>query len=198
MQQFNLTPEPFERYLDARGEELTRDIPPDDDAVETHLSDTEGSLFALGFAVLTRANPDTSLEPLVHSAAIAYGLTRGLGRLPHALRHGGTVLSAARLEQAGVRAGALAQEAFAEENALAVDNIARGLEVRAREALDSARQAVQLLDSQAVSAFLPLAMVEPYLSAQNRSGYRRLEGMADVTPLARAWRLWRASRRRRF
>lgn len=198
MQHYGLSPEPLETYLDGRGEELARDFPMDDDAVESHLILTEGSLFSLGFAVMTKAKPDASVESLVRSAAIAYGLARGLGRLPLSLRHGGPVISAARLQQAGLTPVTLAQEPVAEDTAIAVENIARGLEVRAREALDSARQKFRLLGSPAVAAFLPLAMVEPYFSAQNRSGYRRIEAIADVTPLARAWRLWRASRRRRF
>lgn len=198
MHRYSLTPEVLERYLEARGDELARDVPPDDDTVETHLIATEGSLFALGLAVMTGARPDRSAEPLVRSAALAYGLARGLGRLPQSLRHGGLVISAARLEQAGLAPVTLAQQPVAEDTAIAIDNVARGLEARGRDALDSARQAFRSLGSPGIAAFLPLAMVEPYFSAQNRPGYRRLETVADVTPLARAWRLWRASRRGRF
>jgi 15-cis-phytoene synthase len=189
---------PFETLLDARGEELTRDFPPDDAALDRHLADTEGTLFSLGLAVVSSRERPAGTDALVHAASVCYGLARGLGRLPLALRYGGIVLSLERLEQAGISPGMLAADPIAPETAAAIDNIARGLEVRARAALDEVRHGFPDLGTAGVAAFLPLAMVEPYFSAQNRRGYRRLEMVAELAPLTRAWRLWRASRRRRF
>lgn len=69
---------------------------------------------------------------------------------------------------------------------------------RAYEALAAARQRVTALDRGALVAFLPLAMVEPYLRVLERRNAAWSTHFAPITPLSRAWRIWRAKRRRRF
>lgn len=47
------------------------------------------------------------------------------------------------------------------------------------------------------TALLPLALIEPYLRAQNRGGASP-GAPVEIAPLTRAWRLWRAHRFGRF
>jgi 15-cis-phytoene synthase len=47
------------------------------------------------------------------------------------------------------------------------------------------------------TALLPVALIEPYLQAQNRAGVRP-GGFVEISPLLRVWRLWRAHRFGRF
>ena len=69
---------------------------------------------------------------------------------------------------------------------------------QAREALVAARRRVSELGPGALVAFLPLVMVEPYLRVQEQVNANQLGHVADITPLSRVWRIWRAKRRGRF
>jgi 15-cis-phytoene synthase len=83
----------------------------------------------------------------------------------------------ARIVRAAVRAGESDNEALHHE--------ARGWlkEVRLRAA--AAPRAV-------IPAILPVALVEPYLAALERPGPGLFRRTADISPLTRVWRLWRA------
>jgi 15-cis-phytoene synthase len=188
--------EPFERLLEARGLDLAGDCFADDAALEDYLAATEGLVFALGVSILTR--PQTAAHPALRAAGVAYGLARGLGRLPASLAHGGFLLPRSRLHEAGVTLEALEQRPVTPATEAAADMIARGLEVRARAALEQASAELANMDRAALAALLPLAMVEPYFAAQNRKGYRRLTQVAEPAPLTRVWRLWRGYRRGRI
>jgi phytoene synthase len=43
------------------------------------------------------------------------------------------------------------------------------------------------------AAILPVALVEPYLAALEGLGPDLARATADISPLTRVWRLWRAS-----
>lgn len=188
--------EPFERILEARGADVSNHLFADDVALDDYLAATEGLVFALGVAILT--GPEVAAHPGLRSAGLAYGLARGLGRMPAALRHGAVLLPQTRLAEAGVSPEALEQRPVSAEIEAAADLIARGLELRARAALDQARLELAEVKRAALPALLPLAMVEPYFAVQNRRGYRRLTQVVEPTPLTRLWRLWRGQRRGRF
>lgn len=187
------------RLLDAHEAGLSRDLPADDQAAADYLEATEGVAFALAISM---ADPHPSAQEDagagIRSAALAYGLARGLGRLPITLARGGCILSADRLAAASIDPAAIRRQPPAPKTAARLENVVRGLETRARAALDEARGRFGGRGRGTVAALLPLAMVEPYFAAQNREGFRRLEQTADVTALKRSWRLWRAHRRGRF
>ena len=188
--------EPFERILEARGADVLNQLFADDAALKDYLAATEGLVFALSVAILTGS--EVAAHPSLRSAGIAYGLARGLGRLPASLRHGAVLLPLTRLAEAGVSPEALEQRPLAAGIEAAVETIARGLELRARAGLDQARLELAGMGRAALPALLPLAMVEPYFAVQNRKGYRRLTQVVEPTPLTRLWRLWRGHRRGRF
>lgn len=181
------------RIVDARSSDVARETPADDAALDDHLAATEGLAFALGVVVL--ADADAAASPALRRAGIAYGLARNLGRLPALLRHGSFPIPATRLAAAGITIDDLAERAADPAVAGKLDTIVRGLELVARAALDDARRDLALLVPRARAALLPLAMVEPYLAAQNARVNERMTAILEPTPLGRAWRLWRASRR---
>ena len=188
--------EPFERILDARRCDLSGDLFADDAALDDYLAATEGLVFALGVSIL--AGPKTAAHPGLRGAGVAYGLACGLGRLPASLDRGAFLLPRSRLQQAGVTPEVLEQRPVPPATEAAVEMIARGLEIRARAALEQARSEMAGMDRAALPALLPLAMVEPYFAAQNQKGYRRLTQVAEPAPLTRVWRLWRGHRRGRI
>lgn len=63
----------------------------------------------------------------------------------------------------------------------------------ARTWLSEARHLAMLVPGGVKPAILPLALVEPYLTALEGLGPDIARTRADISPLARVWRLWRAS-----
>jgi phytoene synthase len=63
----------------------------------------------------------------------------------------------------------------------------------ARTARVRAFQQIAELEPSARRAFAPLALVESYLDALEKPDHRVLQDIADINPLVRFWKLWRAS-----
>ena len=63
----------------------------------------------------------------------------------------------------------------------------------ARSWLGKARMQIDGADRRVIAAVLTLALVEPYLGALQDLGPDIVRRRADMSPLARVWRLWRAS-----
>ena len=162
--------------IDARHFDVSVKIMPDTAALDDYLANTAGVLFKLASEVCMaggRAAEPRVLDAAVRAAGIAYGLT-GLMRALPVLRHG---TSPAQL--------------LAGEESEGLTELLADLRETARAALKSARQHVAELPPAARPAFLPLALVDPYLRAlQNVDPLREV---ADVNPLTRLWRLgtWR-------
>lgn len=184
------------RLVDARAADVAGELPADDADLDDHLARTEGLAFALGVAAL--AGEETAANPALRAAGIAYGLARSLGQWPRLAHRGLLPVPRTRLVAAGIDPVALRRPPLSRSDAAALDMIAAGLALVSRTRLDEARRGVADLPAVALPALLPLAMVEPYLAAQNRAGRDRLSAIAEPTPLTRAWKLWRAWRRRRF
>ena len=68
----------------------------------------------------------------------------------------------------------------------------------AREHLAAARRLLQSAPRTGFAAFLPLALVEPYLQAFELRKHDPPREIADMAPLRRVWRLWLAHRRGRI
>jgi phytoene synthase len=63
----------------------------------------------------------------------------------------------------------------------------------ARGSLQQVRRSSRAAPESANAAILPTALVEPYLAALERLGPGIVRERADISPLTRVWRLWRAS-----
>ncbi len=183
----------FLAIVDARSHDLTGEPHPDIAAVRRHFAAIDGKGFALAARILGDTADDTTTE----AAGIAYGLARALGRLPELLHNGGFPIPADALAAAGVGPESLDRPPFADATRIAVERTALDLETTAREALEKVRPAMRATPRRQRSALLPLAMVEPYFSAQKKKEFRRLDQIADVTPLSRMWamsRIWMSGR----
>ena len=189
-----LSPGRFLAIIDARAFDLSGALHADEDALVAYFAATEGSLFALGQAVL---GGHLLPEHLIGKAGLAFGLARALGRLPALLHNGGFPVPETLLAAHGVSSNQLAERPFAAVTVAGVDRAAKVLADRARTALVAVRAGLaspaQGDEPCGVSAaLLPLAMVEPYLRAQDGIGFRRLEHIAEVLPLKRVWCLAKA------
>jgi 15-cis-phytoene synthase len=160
----------------------------DDLALWSFLAKTEGAMFALGLRVLGRS--DESAETAAEAAGRAYGLARVLLELPALWARGRTLLPESRLQAAGLSAA----DVMAGAVAARFRPVVRDLAGEARGELAKARDAWRRLTAAERAALLPVALVEPYLQALERSESDLLRMPVEILPLQRVWRLWWAYR----
>ena len=176
--------------IDARSFDVSVKIMPDTPALDDYLANTAGALFKLateiGMAGGQAAEP-RALGEAVRAAGIAYGLTGLMRALPVHLSRGRVDIPEDRL----LRHGTSPAQLLAGEESEGLTELLADLRETARAALGSARQYVAELPPAARPAFLPLALVDPYLSALQKVD--PLHQVADINPLTRLWRLgtWR-------
>jgi len=174
----------LEAAIDARALELGGVPFAGDRELGDFLWGTEGALFALAAWVLGQA-PGAGLEAACSAAGQAYGLARLLFSLPHSLAHGRMHLPQAAMASAGVGA----HELLAGTAGAAAGRLLDGYRLQSRHSLVSARRLVAQLPRKTRIAFLPLALVAPYVRAQERAGRHSLREEPSIAPLARVWRI---------
>ena len=172
--------------IDARRFDVSVKIMPDTVALDDYLGETAGALFRLASEVISRgrrAEESDAMEPAIRASSIAYGLTGLMRALPlHAAR--GRVDMP---EDVLVRHGTSPTELLAGEMSRGLGDVLAELRETARVALSSAKRLVAALPRGTRKAFLPLALVDPYLSALQRVD--PLRDVAEINPLYRLWRL---------
>ena len=157
----------------------------DDQELLATLELGEATLFRLGARACGRAAGE-SLDRLAASAGVAYGLARRIGVLPQLVAQGHLPLPASRISAAGLDpAHILAGDATGLTGVL-VD-----LADLARDRHASARRDLVALPRKFRSAFLPLALVEPYLDAGVRPGHDALRRPQELAHFSRLLRLVR-------
>ena len=172
--------------IDARRFDVSVKIMPDTAALDDYLANTAGVLFKLASEVCMaggRAAEPRVLDAAVRAAGIAYGLTGLMRALPVHLRRGRVDIP----EDGLLRHGTSPARLLAGEGSEGLTELLADLRETARSALKSARQHVAELPPAARPAFLPLALVDPYLSALQKID--PLHQVADINPLTRLWRL---------
>ena len=152
--------------------------------LETYLRNSAGTLFQVA-AVMLGADPKAA-DAIAAPASIAYGLTGLMRALPFDIRAGHVYLPTDMLARYGVT------ELTPDGSNLAP--LLADLRARAQAALDEALPRLRRLQPGQRKAFLPLALVTPYLAALERTAKRPFTALADINPLYRFWRLatWRA------
>ena len=182
--------QPFVDLIDARVFDLYDDPMPRVNDLEGYCGETASALFRLAALVLSDGTEPGGAAAAGH-AGVAYGITGLLRALPWHARGGQVYLPADILKSYGVtredvvtgRGGPGLVRACADLRALARRHLA---------AYEGARGTIA---PAARAAFLPVALVEPYLAAMERPGYDPLNTLIEIPRWRRLWRLWRASRR---
>jgi phytoene synthase len=166
--------------IEARAGDLRDEPIADDDALREYLWKSEGALFALSGRVLAK-DAEPSMDAAAAAAGQAYGLARLLQRLPGTLARGRIPLPRARLAGAGVTPDELLRGSGAER----LGGLLADLRAEARTHLVAARQHVARLPRGVRAAFLPLALVEPYLRALDRQRADPVRQEAGIAPITR-------------
>jgi phytoene synthase len=172
--------------IEGRSRELYEDGIPDRSAFDAYLDETEGAAFCLALRILG-ANAAEVSDPLCHKAASALGRTHLALSLPRLLAKGRLPFPP---DEAAITGDPrqLAQDPAS----AAARRIAQALSEEARQSLADFRASSKGLPAVAIPAFLPLALIEPYLRAIESPRHDVFTGLAEISPLTRVFRLWRA------
>lgn len=173
--------------MDARSADLDGGGFADLEALKAYLYKREGALFSLSARILDAGVDDIS--QISNLSAVACGLTNILRSLPVDASGGRVMLPLSVLDKSGLEPELI----LAGEGAEKLKPILLELVSEARSTCDDARQQVKNLKRNLQPAFAPLALVEPYLRVMEKPGHRPLQDLADINPLTRFWKLWRAS-----
>jgi 15-cis-phytoene synthase len=186
VRQCDLSRQSLTDLIDARRFDVSVKIMPNTAALDDYLAKTAGALFKLASEVGMTGGRTAELGALgeaVRAAGIAYGLTGLMRALPVHARRGRVDIP----EDALLRHGTSPAKLLAGEASEALTEVLADLRETARSALRSATQHVRELPPAARPAFLPLALVDPYLLALKKVD--SLHQVADINPLTRLWRL---------
>lgn len=175
--------------VDARIFDLYDDPMPSVNDLEGYAGETSSALIRLATLILTGATDKASAEAAGH-AGVSYAVTGLLRAFPLHARRGQCFVPLELLKAHGVdREAAVSGKATPGLVAALADmrNLARRHYEQAREALGAVAPAN-------LPAFLPLALVPGDLARMERRPHDPFVEVPSAPPLARLWRLWRASR----
>jgi phytoene synthase len=169
--------------IDAHAHQLRPAPFQDDAAVNDFLDKTEGALFDLACGV-TGVGGQLEVEAACTAAGRAYGLARLILSLPHSLALGRVPLAQTQVAAAGLSThGLLAGTGSGTESGA----LLRAYIAQIQGNLAEARRLVRGLPRRERLAFLPLALVPPYLRLLERQGGGALREEAQIVPLTRVW-----------
>ncbi|MGB6923562.1 MAG: squalene/phytoene synthase family protein [Methyloceanibacter sp.] len=192
MRQCGLSPEAVAGLIDARRFDMSVKIMPDTAGLETYLDHTAAALFLLAAEIMCAparsaielpALEPAALESAARAAGIAYGLTGLMRALPVHAARGRIDLPADALLCHGVTQAQI----LAGTTSDGLADLLAELRRRARAALGQALDHLATLTPRQRTAFLPLALVAPYLAAMETGD--PLRRIAEINPLHRLWRL---------
>ncbi|ASY68716.1 phytoene/squalene synthase family protein [Sinorhizobium fredii] len=183
----------LQNMIDARIFDLYDDPIEDTTALEGYAGETASALIQLASLVLDPTNAAKSADAAGH-AGVAQTIAGLLLLLPIHSRRGQVYFPADLL-----RATGLDREMLLDGR----DELAIGRAVHAfcglgRDHLVKARNSLDSISAQNFSAFIPVALAEPVFARAEAAGARILRHSIQPPQWQRQWRMWRASRRRRF
>ncbi|MDH3579411.1 MAG: squalene/phytoene synthase family protein [Hyphomicrobiales bacterium] len=190
---FNLPKPLLQGVIDARAFDLSGEAMPDGQALKAYLQKTQGALFTLAARIVTGEKPDRALEAIAQQAGFAWGLTDMLRMLPVHLSRGRFYLPVSHFRDCDADPNVLLS-GTADEMA---QKALLGLQGEAREALGQTCASLPAHARKTGVAFLPCALVPPYLSVLEKQAGTPLERVAEINPLRRlSFLTWGALRGR--
>jgi phytoene synthase len=189
IKKYRLPVSAFQRLLDARLFDLYDDAMPTLNDLEGYAGETSSALIQLAAIVLAEGNDPGTAEAAGH-AGVAYALTGLMRALPLHARRGQLFLPLGMIATRGLDTRTL----FAGQTTPELKSLLADLRTIARQHLVAAEHDIADLAPPVKAAFLPLALVRPYLDRMDRPDYDPFaEG--ELPAWRRQWILWRAARR---
>jgi len=179
--------------IDARIFDLYEDPMQDRAALEGYAGETASALIQLSSLILDPVNAAESADAAGH-AGVAQTIAGLLLLLPVHVGRGQVYLPAEILSATGLDREAL----LAVNDEGAVENAIRAFCGLGRDHLARARKSASSISARNFSAFIPVALAEPVFDRAEAAGARILRQPLQAPQWQRQWRMWRASRRRKF
>ena len=151
--------------------------------LEVYAHETSSALITLAAQILTGSKPEIAAKP----AGIAQAFTAIQRSFPLYARRKQLFVPADLLARYGVEP----YDIFAGRSSAGLNAALTELRSIARRYLREAQQCLTALPSEALAAFLPLALVGPSLNLLDR---RDAFMPAEISPWRRQWLIWRAAR----
>jgi len=172
------------RLIDVRQFDVSVKLMPDREALDAYLAETAGALFRLGAEIAGdgEAGRD-AVRSAAKAAGRAYGLTGLMRALPVHAARGRIDIPADMLLRQGTSQAELARGKTTE----GLRQVLTELRDDAKSSLREALEHLSSVPRRNRGAFLPLALIEPYLRALEKGD--PLHHIADINPLYRLWRL---------
>jgi phytoene synthase len=187
---FHLPKDALQRLIDARLFDLYDDPMPSLHDLEGYAGETSSALIQLAAIILAEGHDPGTAEAAGH-AGVAYALTGLMRSLPIHARRGQLFMPVNMIATRGLDTRAL----FAGKSSPELLTLLADLRTIVRQHLAEAERDIADLALPVKTAFLPLALVRPYLERMDRPGYDPFAGDVELQPWRRQWILWRAARR---
>lgn len=180
---------PLLALIEARTFDLYDDAMPTVGDLEGYCGETSSALMRLAALVLADGG-DAGDADLPGHAGVAYALTGLMRSLPWHASRGQVFLPADLMATFGVRR----EDVLAGQDSEGLRRLLRQLRDLARSHLAQARRRLPLAPAAVRPAYLPLALVGPYLARMDRRDYQPFRTAVDLPDWKRIWILWRAAR----
>jgi phytoene synthase len=185
VKQFGLPRQALTNLVDARTFDLYDDPMPGLRQLEGYCGETSSALIRLASLILNGGRDPGGAEAAGH-AGLAYAITGLLRALPWHSARGQVYLPLDILKDAG----SSREELLAGRMTPALASALAHMRKIARDHLAAAQKGLPAVWKEARPAFLPIALVEPYLQAMEAPGFDPYKQVAEVAQWKRQWRLW--------
>lgn len=190
VKRYRLPITPLTNLIDARTFDLYDDPMPSLRDLEGYAGETAGALIRLACIVLAGGRDPGGATACGH-AGVAYALTGLMRAFPWHAAEGQVYLPADIL----VRNGVTRDDIVRGRGGPGVLYTLKELREIARSHLTRLTSLADTIPPAVRSAFLPVALVEPYLRQMERSGYDPYRSIITLPAWRRQWIIWRAARR---
>jgi phytoene synthase len=176
--------------VDARAFDLYDDPMPTLADLEGYAGETSSAVIRLASLILNDGADPGAADAAGH-AGVAYAIAGLLRAFPWHARRGQVFLPMQVFERHGVTRDDIVAGHTSPGLAAALTE----LRAIARDHLRRARTLRATMPPAIVPAFLPVALVEPYLGRMERRGYDPFRTVVDLPQWRKQWLLWRAAQR---
>lgn len=175
---------------EARTFDLYDDPMPTLNDLEGYAGETSSAVIQLGSLILNEGR-DPGTATLAGHAGVAYALTGLMRALPWHAARGQMYLPADLLQRHGVDP----ETVFKGETTPELQAALKELRAHVRHHLERVRRHVGEIPAHVAPAFLPVALVEPFLKRMEKPGADPLKNPVALSQFRRQWILWRAARK---